>query len=583
MKKIYLSLILLLGLGAVSASAQTGAIDIVFSDSAWAPMSSNICSGSAYNIWTGASFPSMPASGGTGQIDIDWGDGNSTSQSVTFAGSPGAVSYTPNNFTHTYAPGAYVAAFFYTDQAGNDDTVYWNVTATPYCGMVYTSVLLDQDGNGTGDMLLPNAQVDFTDGASNTTTYTLSSGGITGVDVTNDPYTATVNPAWMAANNYINVQPPTQTVNFGTGQFLQLPPFVVQCDPSAPVSQVDLSIDYFYGWGFRAGMSTGYVTIRVCNLTCSGTATADLDITFDPLLTVFTHNLPGGTVTGNTLSASLSSVGCQYYTVYFTVPGATPAGTPLSFSSNLTVTGATDYDLTNNSATAASQVQNSWDPNDKSVNRPQVVSPAQLDEFTYVIRFQNMGNDDAFNIVVRDTLDSELNLSSFSLLELSHAGSVNVDPSTRIATFNFPGINLPPASEDEPGSHGYAIYKIKENAGLPVGSEITNTAYIYFDFNPPIITNTTFNVNQVSGINESDVAAFEAYPVPASEYLTVASKNGVALGEVKLVDVTGKTMFTVNVPQATYSLDVKPFANGVYSLQVQNAAGSFNQKLIIRK
>lgn len=584
MKKLYLYLTLLLGLLGGAASAQTGAIDIFFSDSVYTPNSTTVCSGTNYSVWTGAWFSTMPTAGGTGQIDIDWGDGNSTSQTITFSGSPGQVAYTPNLFNHTYAAGSFVATFIYSDVAGNDDTIYWNVNATPYCGTVYTNVMLDQDGNGTGDIVLNNSQVDFTDGASNTTTYTLSgSSGINGVDVSAAPYTVTVNPSWMAANNYINVQPPSQVVNFTGSPYVQLPGFVVQCDPNAPVSQVDLAINYFYGWGFRAGLSTGYVTISICNLTCSGSANANLALTFDPLLTVSSHNIPGGTVTGNTINASIGTAGCQNYTVYFSVPGPTPAGTPLAFSANVSPVGATDYNLANNSATLASEVRNSWDPNDKSTNRPQVVSPSVQDEFTYMIRFQNMGNDDAFNIVVKDTLDADLDLSTFGLLELSHSGSVNIDPVTRIATFNFPNINLPAASVNEPASHGYAIYKIKENAGNGIGTAITNTAYIYFDFNPPIITNTTFNVNQTSGVAEVGVDAFAVYPVPASEFVTISSKNNAALGSVKVVDVTGKTVFAASTQQSIYQLDVKTFANGVYTLLLENGAAASQHKIIIGK
>lgn len=583
MRKLYLFSTLLLGLlGVMSASAQTG-VDIVFSDSSFTPPSYTICSGESFTVWTGSYFPTMPTSGGTGQIDIDWGDGSTTSQAINFSGSPGQVAYTPNIFPHTYAAGSYVATFIYSDVAGNDDTVIWNVSASPYCGMVYTNVMLDQDGNGTGDLIISNAQLDLTDGASNTTTHTLVGNGITGVDVTNDPYTVTVNPSWLAANNYVNVQPPNQTLNFGTGSFFQLPSFVVQCDPNAPASQVDLAIDYFYGWGFRAGLSTGYITIKVCNYTCSGSQTANLAITFDPLLSMYSNNLPGATVTGNTINANISAAGCQVFTVYFTVPGAAAAGTPLSFSANVSPIGTTDFNLANNSVTLSSQVQNSWDPNDKSVNRPAIVSPNQLDEFTYLVRFQNLGNAEAFNIVVKDTLDSDLDLSTFSLLELSHSGSVNVDPATRIATFNFIDINLPSASQNEPASHGYAIYKIKENAGLSVGTEIKNTAYIYFDFNPPVITNTTVNVNQLSGVDEAGLSQFAAFPVPASDYLVVSSKNNAALGSVTLVDVTGKTVFAATTSQATYTIDVKTLANGVYSLVLQNDGGSYNQKVIVGK
>ena len=243
--------------------------------------------------------------------------------------------------------------------------------------------------------------------------------------------------------------------------------------------------------------------------------------------------------------------------------------------------GTTDSDPSNNSASCVGEVRNSWDPNDKSVNRPETVSPAVQDEFTYVVRFQNMGNDDAYDVVIKDTLDDDLELSSFRLLELSHIGSVHVDPATRIATFRFPNIFLPPASVNEPGSHGYAVYKIREKASLPVGTEIKNTAYIYFDANPPVITNTTLNVNRVFGVQENAAGGFSVFPVPASDFIMVVSDQNGPLRSVKLVDMTGKTVFGAVTAQPVYRIDLQGIPAGVYSLVT--GAGTANKKIVIQK
>jgi hypothetical protein len=51
---------------------------------------------------------------------------------------------------------------------------------------------------------------------------------------------------------------------------------------------------------------------------------------------------------------------------------------------------------------------------------------------------------------------------------------------------------LPDSLTDPIGSKGYFIFSIKRLNSVP-GTTINNTASIYFDFNPPIITNTTSN------------------------------------------------------------------------------------------
>ena len=59
--------------------------------------------------------------------------------------------------------------------------------------------------------------------------------------------------------------------------------------------------------------------------------------------------------------------------------------------------------------------------------------------------------------------------------------------------FNFPNINLPDSNSNEPGSHGYVQFKIRAKNNIVIGDVLSNTANIYFDFNAPIITNTTNN------------------------------------------------------------------------------------------
>ena len=56
---------------------------------------------------------------------------------------------------------------------------------------------------------------------------------------------------------------------------------------------------------------------------------------------------------------------------------------------------------------------------------------------------------------------------------------------------HFENINLPDSASDLLGSCGFITYKIKIKEYATVGTVITNTAFIYFDFNDAVITNTT--------------------------------------------------------------------------------------------
>jgi uncharacterized repeat protein (TIGR01451 family) len=137
-----------------------------------------------------------------------------------------------------------------------------------------------------------------------------------------------------------------------------------------------------------------------------------------------------------------------------------------------------------------------WDPNDKRVN-PEGVQAQHYtlmsDTLSYHVRFQNTGNDTAFVVLIRDTIDANFDLSTFNVTASSHTMNTELDLETRIAKFTFNNILLPDSNVNEPASHGFVSFTIKAKAGLPENTLVENDADIYFDFNPPVITNETFN------------------------------------------------------------------------------------------
>src|SRR5204863_1735372 len=141
---------------------------------------------------------------------------------------------------------------------------------------------------------------------------------------------------------------------------------------------------------------------------------------------------------------------------------------------------------------------------------------------TYTIHFQNTGNADAEHIYITDTLDANLDLSTFQLLAYSHRPLVQILDGG-IARFNFPNINLPDSNSNEPASHGYVQYKIKMKDNATVGTQINNTAYIYFDFNAPVVTNTTINtvISSVGIATINNDLQVSVFPNPTQNEFTV--------------------------------------------------------------
>lgn len=156
----------------------------------------------------------------------------------------------------------------------------------------------------------------------------------------------------------------------------------------------------------------------------------------------------------------------------------------------------------------------SYDPNDKQVYPRRSEQQLFDDNYTlfderleYTIRFQNTGTDTAFNIVIRDTLSTDLDLTTFRPVSSSHPYEATLHDDG-LLEFHFRHIMLPDSNVNEPGSHGYVNFTIEAKQGIPDGTLIENHAGIYFDFNPPIVTNSVDNILVENLPDFTPVAAF---------------------------------------------------------------------------
>ena len=141
------------------------------------------------------------------------------------------------------------------------------------------------------------------------------------------------------------------------------------------------------------------------------------------------------------------------------------------------------------------QVTAPLDPNDKT-GFPLGVGTnhniRQNQQIEYFIRFQNVGTDTAFNIVIRDTLSTDLNIFTVQSGVSSHPYEFNMY-GPRVLEWKFNNIILPDSNTNEPASNGFVKFTVEQNPDLPFGTVIENKAAIYFDFEAPVITNTYFH------------------------------------------------------------------------------------------
>ncbi len=241
-----------------------------------------------------------------------------------------------------------------------------------------------------------------------------------------------------------------------------------------------------------------------------------------------------------------------------------------------------DADTTNNVFDFCYQVVNSYDPNMKEVY-PVNVLPGYDDWFTYTIHFQNTGNAPAFNIRLRDTLDANLDINTFEIRGYSHPAIVSINGNNLTVRFN--NIMLPDSTSDYEGSMGYFQYRIKPLPNLPLGTQIENTAYIYFDYNAPIVTNTTQNNFQtvVSTFNaKDDTNQLKVFPNPANEILNINLQNN-NIENCIITNALGQTVYnSANEINGNHKiqLNIADLNVGVYFVKVRSGNGSYNAKFI---
>lgn len=256
-------------------------------------------------------------------------------------------------------------------------------------------------------------------------------------------------------------------------------------------------------------------------------------------------------------------------------------GSNLNYGATATNT-ASEVNTVNNTAFIDVIITGSYDPNDKQGHTSSRTSGNQYfldqdDHIDYTVRFQNTGTAAAETVVIRDEIDTDLDITSLQILGASH-DFVPSFGDGRELVFTFNDIDLPDSTTDLLGSQGFISYRIKPNDDIVVGDVLENTAGIYFDFNPPIITNTTSHVVDFSTGTEEQAQAgdqLQVFPNPAKEVLTVMFPEHPSRA-LALYAIDGRSM---DVPRTSTStsiqLDVRQLDPGTYLLRSESGMARF--------
>lgn len=236
-------------------------------------------------------------------------------------------------------------------------------------------------------------------------------------------------------------------------------------------------------------------------------------------------------------------------------------------------------------------VSGSFDPNDKKgfpigVGQSHNILPNT--KLEYLVRFQNTGTDTAFTVVVVDTLDVHLDLFSVQAGAASHDYKVTIEEGN-ILRWEFENILLPDSNRDELGSHGFLSYEVQQADNLENGTIIENSASIFFDFNDPIFTNTTFHqVQRNLGLEliippespENPVFPVHVFPNPSSGTFSFEFEDQIAKTEIKVFSLTGELILSgIFYNQRLIEIDLKA-PQGMYVARIQVDGATDYVKLI---
>lgn len=224
-------------------------------------------------------------------------------------------------------------------------------------------------------------------------------------------------------------------------------------------------------------------------------------------------------------------------------------------------------------------VTGSYDPNDKTgyplgVGNDHFVAPnGKID---YVIRFQNTGTDTAFTVVVRDTLDIDLDIFSVQSGVSSHDYTFKMF-GPRVLEWTFNNILLPDSTTDLAGSNGFVTFTVNQNPDLTDGTVINNSASIYFDFNAPIFTNTTSHIinrgiNYLLTVKEAKNLLNNSlfiYPNPTKKLLNIVVPDAQAL-KIDVYSIDGKLIEQKSITKNT-TVDVSKYQSGLYFINATNS------------
>ncbi len=462
-----------------------------------------------------------------------------------------------------------------------------NITINDYCdftpgGIYYTiegtsKMDANTDGCDVLDVNYPNLKLNINNGSNSSNFFTSTNGNYL-LSLPQGAYTIT---PILENLTYFQVNPTSFSVNFPA----DTTPFTQNFCISPNGVHPDLDVTILPVTAARPGFDSSYKIIYKNKGTQTQSGTINLTFN-DTVLDFVTSNLAIDSQVVNNLTwnfTNLQPFESREIVVTLNVnsPSEVPpinAGDILNFTASVN-SSLTDETPDDNTFALNQTVVNSFDPNDKTCLEGNTITPEMVGkEVHYLIRFENTGNANAENVVVKDMIDTaKFDVNSLIPVGGSHSFVTKISNSNKVE-FIFENINLP---FDDANNDGYVAFKIKTKPTLVLGDTFSNTASIYFDYNFPIVTDPA--VTTVALLVNSDFVFdnyFSIYPNPTNSILNIETKKTIEVTSINIYNVLGQVVLVIPNAQQTKSVDVSSLKTGNYFIKIVSDKGSSSMKFV---
>ena len=236
------------------------------------------------------------------------------------------------------------------------------------------------------------------------------------------------------------------------------------------------------------------------------------------------------------------------------------------------------------------EVIGSYDPNDILAYPAGYRSEHRIDanqDIEYTIRFQNTGTDTAFNIAIENVIDPSLDIESLIPGSASHEYVLTILENGSLK-FDLYNVLLPQSAVNNSGSNGFVSYRISQKVDLPIGTQISNTADIYFDFNDAIVTNTYRHLigeEFIEVILDDKTILLDnelvSAPNPAIDIMRVEVPETTKDVSYILYNVNGMIVNAANCPSNVFYINKGMMSSGIYILEIKSDNQTIGRKKLM--